>query len=84
MSIADLPPEAEPQNPVLTLPGEEAPQQWPSLPEDGLDLFDLEKRVITRVLRLKGGNVSQAAAYLRVPRHVLAYRMAKYGIQREH
>ena len=28
-------------------------------------------------------NVTQAAAYLRVPRHVLAYRMVKYGIERE-
>jgi two-component system NtrC family response regulator len=44
---------------------------------------DLEKRVIERVLRLKRGNVTQAAGYLGVPRHVLAYRMAKYGIERE-
>lgn len=56
---------------------------WPELPEDGLSLVDLERRVIERVLRLKGGNVSQAAAYLRVPRHVLAYRMEKYGIPRK-
>jgi len=83
LSIADLPPEAEPPEPALNPQRATAQQPWPSLPEDGLDLFDLEKRVITRVLRLKGGNVSQAAAYLRVPRHVLAYRMAKYGIQRE-
>lgn len=55
---------------------------WPTLPEEGLSLVDLERRVIERVLRLKGGNVSQAAAYLKVPRHVLAYRMEKYGIPR--
>jgi two-component system NtrC family response regulator len=53
---------------------------WPPLPESGLDLVDLEKRVITRVLALKGGNVSQAAQYLGIPRHVLAYRLSKYGI----
>jgi two-component system NtrC family response regulator len=56
---------------------------WPPLPESGLSLVDLEKRVIERVLRLKRGNVTHAASYLGVPRHVLAYRMAKYGIERE-
>ncbi len=55
---------------------------WPPLPESGLSLVDLENRVIERVLRLKRGNVTQAASYLGVPRHVLAYRMAKYGIER--
>jgi two-component system NtrC family response regulator len=52
------------------------------LPPGGLSLLDLEKRVITRVLELKEGNVTQAAAYLGIPRHVLAYRMSKYGIER--
>ena len=52
------------------------------LPEDGLSLIDLETRVIERVLQMKRGNVSQAAAYLRIPRHVLAYRMEKHGIRR--
>ena len=54
----------------------------PTLPEGGLSLVDLETRVIARVLQMKRGNVSQAAAYLRIPRHVLAYRMEKYGIRR--
>jgi DNA-binding NtrC family response regulator len=58
------------------------PGEWPPLPDGGLSLVDLEKSVIMRVLALKGGNVSQAAAYLRVPRHILAYRLAKYGLQR--
>jgi len=56
---------------------------WPTLPDDGLSLVDLEKNVIERVLALKDGNVTQAAAYLGVPRHVLAYRMEKYGIPRK-
>jgi two-component system NtrC family response regulator len=56
---------------------------WPPLPAEGLSLVDLERRVIERALALKGGNVTQAAAYLRVPRHVLAYRIEKYGIRRE-
>jgi two-component system, NtrC family, response regulator len=58
------------------------PVEWPDLPPEGVGLVDLEKRVIERVLALKQGNASQAAAYLRVPRHILTYRMAKYGIRR--
>ena len=58
-------------------------EQWPLLPEQGLSLVDLERRVIERVLALKGGNVTQAAQYLRVPRHILAYRMVKYGLRRD-
>jgi len=73
----DLPP------PVLLSPGPaEAQGEWPPLPAEGLSLIDLERRVIERVLELKGGNVSQAAAYLKIPRHVLAYRLEKYGIRR--
>ncbi|MEZ4451993.1 MAG: sigma-54 dependent transcriptional regulator [Nannocystaceae bacterium] len=53
-----------------------------ALPPDGLSLVDLERRVIERVLELRRGNVSQAAHYLQIPRHVLAYRMEKYGIRR--
>lgn len=69
------------------LPPQPAPPMergdWlPALPEDGLSLVDLEKRVIERVLALKRGNITQAAAYLRVPRHVLSYRMEKYGLRR--
>jgi two-component system NtrC family response regulator len=44
---------------------------------------DLEKRVIERALRLKGGNITQAAAYLRIPRHILVYRIEKFGIRRD-
>ncbi len=54
-----------------------------ALPEGGLSLFDVEKQVIERALAYKGGNVSQAAVYLRVPRHVLAYRMEKYGLSKK-
>ena len=77
LRVEDLPPvaDAEPRTPS-------EPSEWPDLPAEGLGLVDLEKRVIERVLRSKGGNVSQAAAYLRVPRHILTYRMTKYGIRR--
>ncbi len=58
-------------------------ETWPPLPPEGLSLVDLEKKVIERALRLKGGNITQAAAYLRVPRHILVYRIEKYGIRRD-
>jgi len=57
--------------------------EWPPLPPGGLSLIDLEKRVIERALALKRWNVSQTAAYLGIPRHVLIYRLEKYGLKRE-
>ena len=77
LRVEDLPPRAA-SSPRAAVPDE----LLPALPEDGLSLIDLETRVIERVLQMKRGNVSQAAAYLRIPRHVLAYRMEKHGIRR--
>jgi DNA-binding NtrC family response regulator len=76
---------AEDLPPAVLAQSEPSPAalEWPPLPADGLSLVDLERRVIERALQLKQGNVTQAAAYLRVPRHVLAYRIEKYGIRRD-
>jgi DNA-binding NtrC family response regulator len=79
LSIDDLPALPESRGPE---PAAAPADAWPSLPPEGLDLVDLERRVIERVLALKQGNVSQSARYLGVPRHVLVYRMAKYGLRR--
>jgi two-component system NtrC family response regulator len=61
-----------------------APTRTPSeglvLPPDGLPLRGLEKEVILRALQLNGMNQSRTARYLRIPRHILLYRMKKYGI----
>jgi two-component system NtrC family response regulator len=86
LRVDDLPPR-EPNLEVTLAPtsvGNESVglDSWPPLPEEGLGLVDLEKQVIVRVLAKKKGNVSQAAQYLRVPRHILVYRMEKYGITR--
>ncbi|MCR4308910.1 MAG: sigma-54 dependent transcriptional regulator [Deltaproteobacteria bacterium] len=54
----------------------------PSLPPEGLSLVDLEKKVIESALRIKNGNMTQTAVFLRIPRHVLIYRLEKYGIHR--
>ncbi|HEX9190654.1 MAG TPA: sigma-54 dependent transcriptional regulator [Candidatus Deferrimicrobiaceae bacterium] len=80
VSPADLPP--APRGPGDRA-GEDASAEWPPLPAGGLSLVDLEKRMIERALRLKGGNITQAAAYLRIPRHILVYRLGKYGIRRD-
>jgi DNA-binding NtrC family response regulator len=82
VSLEDLPPV-----PVSFRPDERSEDgfanDWPPLPPGGLSLVDLEKKVIERALRLKGGNITQAAAYLNVPRHILVYRIEKYGIRRD-
>ena len=43
-------------------------------------LLELEAEIIRRALDRHGGNKSRTAAYLGVPRHVLVYRIEKYGI----
>ena len=55
---------------------------WLSLPPEGFSLIELEKSVIEHVLALTNGNISQAARYLCVPRHILVYRIEKHGISR--
>lgn len=57
--------------------------EWPQLPSNGISLIDLEKRVIERALRAKRGNITHAAAFLQIPRHILVYRLEKYGIRRD-
>ncbi len=82
VSAEDLPP-----LPAASRSGEPAGEgfadDFPPLPPGGLSLVDLEKKVIERALRLKGGNITQAAIYLNVPRHILVYRIEKYGIRRD-
>jgi two-component system NtrC family response regulator len=50
------------------------------LPE-GISLVDVEAQVIAHTLQKEAWNVSQAARRLGVPRHILAYRIQKYGIE---
>lgn len=51
------------------------------LPENELNLEQLEKTIITKALEKFEGNQSQTAKYLCVPRHVLIYRLEKYGLK---
>lgn len=50
------------------------------LPDDGIGLEEVEKAVIMQALERSKGNRAQAARFLRVPRHILVYRMEKFGL----
>jgi DNA-binding NtrC family response regulator len=81
VSLEDLPAPSDRLRPEMApFPG--GMGDLPSLPPDGLSLLDLEKKVIESALRIKNGNMTQTAAFLRIPRHVLIYRLEKYGIRR--
>jgi two-component system NtrC family response regulator len=84
LSLDDLPPRAKGDRGTFMATRNEAHDEWPPLPPDGLSLMELERRVIERVLEMKTWNISQAARYLEVPRHILTYRMEKFGIRRPH
>jgi len=80
VSLDDLPPAPRAAGAGTV---EDASDAGPLLPAEGLSLVDLEKRVIERALRMKGWNITQAALFLRIPRHILVYRIGKYGLRRD-
>jgi len=51
------------------------------LPDGRLSLIDVEREIIARALAKHGGNQSKTAEYLGIPRHVLLYRLEKFGIK---
>jgi two-component system NtrC family response regulator len=54
--------------------------QLPDIPEDGVSLEEVEKELIVKALAMCGGNRSEAARLLKIPRHVLIYRLEKHEI----
>jgi two-component system NtrC family response regulator len=52
------------------------------LPPDGYSLEAIEKEAVVQALDFNGWNQTRAAAFLKIPRHTLIYRMEKYGIKR--
>ncbi|PKN17666.1 MAG: DNA-binding response regulator [Deltaproteobacteria bacterium HGW-Deltaproteobacteria-6] len=52
-----------------------------NLPPEGYPLEQLEREVVIEALERNNWNKSAAAAFLKVPRHVLLYRLEKYGIE---
>lgn len=53
-----------------------------TFPPEGVALEDAERALILEALRRADWNQSRAAQLLRVPRHVLLYRMEKFSIPR--
>jgi len=76
IGVGDLPPKVRGE-------GRPAAGGVLNLPEEGYSLDELEKEAVEEALRRCGGNQTKAAAFLRIPRHVLIYRMEKFGIRRE-
>ena len=51
------------------------------LPDDGIDLEEVEKALIKEALERCNYNQSKAARFLRITRNTLLYRMTKYGLE---
>ncbi len=51
------------------------------LPDEGYSLDDIVKDAIVQALVKSHGNQVRAAELLRIPRHILVYRMGKYGLR---
>ena len=54
-----------------------------NLPDDGYSLESIEKEAVLEALARCHNNQTKAAAFLRIPRHTLLYRMEKFGLHRE-
>ncbi len=50
----------------------------PEIPPEGLSLPEMEKALIEKAMLQSNGNRSQAARLLKIPRHVLIYRLEKF------
>jgi len=51
-----------------------------NLPPEGYSLEQLEREVVIEALERNDWNKSAAAAFLKIPRHILLYRLEKFGI----
>jgi len=50
------------------------------LPTEGISLVALERAILIRALEMNDYNQSSTARFLRIPRHILLYRLEKYEI----
>jgi|LGVD01.1.fsa_nt_gb two-component system NtrC family response regulator len=51
-----------------------------NIPDNGYPLEQLEREVVVEALERNRWNRTKAAGFLSIPRHILIYRMEKYGI----
>jgi two-component system NtrC family response regulator len=75
LGAEDLPPEVVAPAPKPFLPGAEG------FPDEGINLEENEKLLIRMALDKTDGNQTRAAQLLAISRHVLLYRMQKYGLR---
>jgi two-component system NtrC family response regulator len=54
-----------------------------TFPEEGISLEEAEKAIVLEALRRSGWNQTRAAQLLKVPRHLLLYRMEKFALPRK-
>ncbi len=66
----------------LNLPGMEPKVSvlTPVIPDEGISLEEIEKAYVIKALEKAGQNRSEAARLLKIPRHVLLYRLEKYKL----
>lgn len=50
------------------------------LPDEGYSLEQLEREIVIEALERNAWNQTAAARFLKIPRHILIYRLEKYGI----
>src|SRR5579863_1156316 len=50
------------------------------LPDEGIDLEEIEKEILVQALERQDWNQTQAARYLNISRKTLIYRMEKFGL----
>ncbi|MCF8113957.1 MAG: sigma-54 dependent transcriptional regulator [Desulfotignum sp.] len=67
----------------LHLPGmtPDRPAFDPVIPDEGISLDEIQQAYVVKALEKAGQNRSEAARLLKIPRHVLLYRMEKYNIR---
>ncbi len=70
----------EPEDLHLLVHESSAATLRPVIPDEGIALKDIEKSYIIKALEKAGQNRSEAARLLKIPRHVLLYRLEKYKI----
>jgi two-component system NtrC family response regulator len=66
----------------LNLPGMESRRAGfsPEIPDEGISLEEIERAYVIKALEKAGQNRSEAARLLKIPRHVLLYRIEKYNL----
>jgi two-component system response regulator AtoC len=74
-------PESSPENDVAALTTNEVDKFEIKVPNNGVNLEDVERELIRIAMRHCNNNASAAARFLRMTRETLRYRLKKFGIK---